>query len=45
VRSEEELKVFLDRFRAYFDWFFGEIGGVAGTPGEVRKELEGMAAG
>jgi hypothetical protein len=45
VRSEEELKTFLDRFRAYFEWFFGEIGGVAGTPAEVKKELERAAAG
>jgi len=45
VKSEEELKQFLDRFRAYFDWFFGEIGGVAGTPLEVRKDLEPTAPG
>ncbi len=44
VRSEAELGEFLDRFRAYFDWFFGEIGGVAGTPIEVKDELEGTAA-
>jgi hypothetical protein len=45
VRSEEELVSFLDKFRAYFDWFFGEIGGVAGTPGSVKQELEELAAG
>lgn len=39
VRSEAELRVFLDRFRAYFEWFLGEIGGVARTPLELRAAL------
>jgi len=40
VRSEAELAQFLDRFRAYFEWFLGDIGGVAMTPLELRDALE-----
>jgi len=39
VRSDAELRVFLDRFRAYFEWFLGEIGGVTRTPLEVKETL------
>jgi len=40
VRSEADLKEFLDRFRAYFEWFLGDIGGVTATPLDVKDELE-----
>jgi len=39
VRSEAELGRFLDRFERYFDFFFGELGGRAATPTEVRALL------
>ena len=39
VTSEAELGVFLDRFREYFDYFLGEIGGVAMTPMELKAAL------
>lgn len=32
VQSDSDLRVFLDRFEAYFDFFFGEVGGRAITP-------------
>ena len=32
VQSDAELRVFLDRFEAFFDFFFGEVGGRAVTP-------------
>ena len=47
VKSDAELETFLDRFRAYFEYFFGEIGGVALTPLEVKERVrtpEGTAA-
>ena len=39
VKSEAELDVFLDRFREYFDYFLGEIGGVTMTPLELKAAL------
>jgi hypothetical protein len=36
VRSEAELSGFLDRFERYFDFFFGELGGRAATPLEIK---------
>lgn len=36
VQSDADLRVFLDRFEAYFDFFFGEVGGRAITPLEFR---------
>jgi hypothetical protein len=35
VRSQAELETFLDRFRRYFDYFFGDLGGRPATPDEV----------
>jgi len=32
VQSDDDLRVFLDRFEAFFDFFFGEVGGRAITP-------------
>lgn len=40
VRSGADLERFLDSFRRYFDYFFGELGGVAMTPVEIKQHLE-----
>ena len=34
-----DVSEFLDRFRRFFDFFFGEVGGVATTPLELRDRL------
>ena len=39
VRSDAELQMFLDKFERYFEFFFGEIGGQAATPDDVRTLL------
>ncbi|MHC4956337.1 MAG: polysaccharide deacetylase family protein, partial [Planctomycetota bacterium] len=39
VRSPEDLTAFLDGFRRYFDFFFGELNGVCMTPTELREHL------
>lgn len=39
VRNDAELQAFLDRFEAYFDYFFGELGGRPATPGEIRSRM------
>lgn len=39
VKSETDLMAFLDRFERYFDFFFGELGGEAATPAEIRDRL------
>ena len=33
--DEPALDRFLDRFRRYFDWFMGDLGGRAADPGEI----------
>lgn len=38
--NEQEVKLFLDKFRRFFDFFFNELGGIATTPGELRRQLE-----
>ena len=40
VRDEGDLRRFLDAFERFFDFFFGELGGVATTPDELRTLLE-----
>ncbi|MCG8505258.1 MAG: polysaccharide deacetylase family protein [Sphingomonadales bacterium] len=40
VTTERELERFLDRFRQYFDYFFGELDGTPSTPHAVYKLLE-----
>ena len=40
VRSASDLDRFLDRFRRYFDFFFGELDGVATTPLALKSRLE-----
>jgi hypothetical protein len=39
VPGEAELSILHDRLRGYFDFFFGEIGGVPLTPHEIRDRL------
>jgi hypothetical protein len=39
VNNEVDLRVFLDSFRKYFDFFFGELGGRATSPSALREEL------
>ena len=39
VQSEQDLTGFLDKFERYFDFFFGELGGRAATPAEIRALL------
>jgi hypothetical protein len=41
VQSEQDLAGFLDKFERYFDFFFGEMGGRAATPTEIRSLLMG----
>jgi hypothetical protein len=40
VRTDADLRRFLDSFRSFFDFFFGELGGVTTTPRELRARLE-----
>jgi len=44
VRNEGELAEFLNGFRRYFDYFFGELNGVCMTPAELRDHLAKGAA-
>lgn len=39
VKSAEQLTTFLDAFRRYFDFFFGELGGRPTSPSELREEF------
>lgn len=39
VKSASELQTFLDAFRRYFDYFFGELGGRTMTALELKKEI------
>ena len=43
VKSEKELKKFLTQMRRYFDFFLGDLNGVAVTPSELRHRLENGA--
>lgn len=40
VRSAADLERFLDRFRRYFEFFFGALEGAAATPLEIRALLQ-----
>jgi len=40
TRTNADVKVFLDSFRHYFDYFFGKLGGVATTPIQLKDQLE-----
>jgi hypothetical protein len=41
VRSQTDLKVFLERLERYLEFFFGEARGIASTPEDFRRELLG----
>ena len=48
VQSDADLRLFLDRFERYFDFFFGEVGGRAVTPlgfRELALQLAGRQTG
>jgi hypothetical protein len=48
VQSDDDLRIFLDRFEAFFDFFFGEVGGRAITPLAFRElvlKLDARTAG
>ena len=40
VHTDRDLSRFLDSFRRYFDFFFGDLGGATATPRELRTRLE-----
>jgi hypothetical protein len=40
VRTQRDLEVFLDRCRRFYEFFFGELGGVSMTPAEFKRHLE-----
>ncbi|EAQ98910.2 polysaccharide deacetylase family protein [Congregibacter litoralis] len=40
VLNDEQLAAFLQTFTDYFEFFFGELNGVPGTPTEVYAQLE-----
>ena len=42
VQSEADLEKFLDSFRRFFDYFFGELCGVATTPTRLKSHLEAL---
>ncbi len=39
VQSQSDLDNFLDKFKKFFDFFFGEMGGVASTPLEIKTQF------
>ena len=39
VNNEADLRMFLDSFRRYFDFFFGELGGEPTSPAQLRNDL------
>jgi hypothetical protein len=45
TRTQHDLDVFLSWIEEYLDFFFGEIGGTASTPGEIRALALGMMPG
>lgn len=40
VRSESDLQRFLNRIRAYLDFFFGKLGGISETPLQIYDRLK-----
>lgn len=43
VQNDRELQAFLDSFRRYFDYFFGELAGKATSPSQFKKLMESKA--
>jgi hypothetical protein len=44
VRTRDDLEAFLDRIASFCDFFFGDLGGVPGTPDTFLRSLEPAAA-
>jgi hypothetical protein len=42
VRNDQELRRFLDSFRCFFDFFFGQLGGEASSPTQLRDQLRSL---
>lgn len=42
VRTDADLDRFLGRFESYFEFFFGDLGGVPATPHEIRARLDAL---
>lgn len=40
TQTKQDVNDFLDSFRRYFDFFFGELNGVATTPTQIKKDQE-----
>lgn len=39
VRTQTDLDLFLDKCKRFFDFFFGELGGMASTPLDIKRKL------
>ena len=42
VKNEQDVKIFLDSFHQYFDFFFSTMNGIATTPTLLKNKLESM---
>jgi hypothetical protein len=42
TQTAKEVSEFLDSFKYYFDFFFGELGGEVTTPSKLRVQLEAL---
>lgn len=42
TQSEREVGSFLDSFRRFFDYFFGDLNGISTTPTKIRRKLESI---
>ena len=40
TQNKKQVQDFLDSFRRYFDFFFGELSGEATTPTQIKSQLE-----
>jgi len=40
TQTKQDVITFLDRFYHFFDFFFGEMGGQATTPSELKQQIE-----
>lgn len=43
VRTQRDLEVFLDRMRAFYEFFLGEFGGQAMAPADFKRRLDAGA--
>jgi len=44
VRTKRDLQAFIDSMDRYFDFFFGDLGGIAATPLDIAERERGLAA-